>query len=64
VLHYINKFNPITYMVTVPRDWFTGLGAEYLSIFLFIAGLSVAILLLAWILYRIAMPILIERVGA
>jgi len=64
VLYYVNSFNPITYMVTVPRNWFTGIGNEYLSVFLFITGLSAAILLFAWILYRITMPIIIERVGA
>jgi len=64
ILYYINRFNPITYMVIVPRNWFTGQQTEYLLPFLIVCGASLFILVLGWILYRITMPIIIERVGA
>jgi len=64
VLYYINKFNPITYIITVPRAWFTGQDAGSLLPFLSVCGFSLIILFLGWVLYRITMPIIIERVGA
>jgi lipopolysaccharide transport system permease protein len=64
VLYYINKFNPITYIITVPRAWFTGQPAVSLWPFLAVTGVSLIILFLGWVLYRITMPIIIERVGA
>ncbi|SEH05460.1 ABC transporter permease [Candidatus Venteria ishoeyi] len=64
ILYYINRFNPITYIVSVPRNWFTGQEQVFLIPFLIVCAISLAILFLGWILYRITMPIIIERVGA
>lgn len=64
VLHYINKFNPVTYVVEVPRAWFTGQEVLHLTPFFTVLAISLMILFLGWVLYRITMPIIIERVGA
>jgi len=64
LLYYINRLNPISYLVIAPRNWFTGQETEYLIPFLLVAGSSIVILMLAWVLYRITMPIVIERIGA
>lgn len=64
ILHTINKFNPVTYVVELPRAWFTGQEAGSMLPFLAVVGLSLVILFLGWVLYRITMPIIIERVGA
>jgi len=60
----LNRYNPLYYMISIPRDWFTGM--EVTSSLPIWIGLfvSLAIFFLGWILYRITMPIIIERVGA
>ncbi len=64
ILHVINQFNPITYVVNTPRAWFTAQDPGSLLPFLAVCGFSLLILFLGWVLYRITMPIIIERVGA
>jgi lipopolysaccharide transport system permease protein len=51
VLHYINRFNPITYIITVPRAWFTGQEIASVWPFLLVVGCSLVILFLGWVLY-------------
>jgi lipopolysaccharide transport system permease protein len=57
------QWNPLTYLIVVGRDWITGQATSFLVPFLVINGIAVVVLLLAWMAYRIAMPILIERMG-
>ena len=64
ILYYINRLNPITYVVQIPRNWFTGQEITHLGPFLGVCTASLLLLLLGWVLYRITMPIIIERVGA
>lgn len=59
-----NIYNPIYYMTDIPRQWFAGDMATTLWPLLAITGISVLVLLLGWVLYRITMPIIVERVGA
>lgn len=59
-----NIYNPIYYMTDIPRQWFAGDTATTLWPLLAITGISVLALLLGWVLYRITMPIIVERVGA
>jgi lipopolysaccharide transport system permease protein len=60
----LNTYNPLYYLIAIPRDWFTGI--EVASSMPVWVGFAVAlvILFLGWVLYRITMPIIIERVGA
>jgi lipopolysaccharide transport system permease protein len=60
----IFKLNPITPLILTTRDWLTGFTPEYLSYFLIINSISIALLLAVWIIYRVAMPILIERMSS
>ena len=60
----IFKFNPLTPLILVGRDWLTGMSTEYLWPFLTINLTFFLILLIAGIIYRIAMPIMIERLGS
>jgi lipopolysaccharide transport system permease protein len=56
--------NPITPLILTARDLLTGYSPEYLGSFL---GVNVGMLVLIsvmWIVYRAAMPILIERMSA
>lgn len=58
------KLNPMTPLILTTRNWLTGFSSEYLSQFLLINILILALLLLVWIAYRAAIPILIERMSA
>jgi lipopolysaccharide transport system permease protein len=59
-----NTYNPIYYMTNIPRSWFTGVDAGMLWPLAAIAGLAIIVLGFGWVLYRITMPIIVERVGA
>ena len=56
--------NPMTPLILSTRDWLTGFTPEYLAYFFLVNGIVMVLLLLVWIAYRAAMPILIERMSA
>jgi lipopolysaccharide transport system permease protein len=58
------KLNPLTYIILTTRDWLTGFPADYLAPFLLINFTAFFLMFIAWIIYRAAMPILIERMSA
>ena len=55
--------NPITPLILTARDWLTGQSPEYLGYFLAVNAIAATILLIVWAIYRLSMPILIERMG-
>lgn len=59
-----NTYNPIYYMINIPRSWFTGVETGILWPLLVLVLVAFTVLVLGWILYRITMPIIVERVGA
>jgi len=58
------KLNPLTPLVLTTRDWLTGFSTNDLGYFLIVNALIIALLFVVWMVYRIAMPILIERMSA
>ena len=56
--------NPLTPLILTARDWLTGFTPEYLGYFLLVNLAAVLLLLIVWVVYRLAMPILIERMSA
>ena len=58
------ELNPLTPLILTARDWLTGFPPDHLGYFLMINGLTLALLVVVWIIYRLAMPILIERMSA
>jgi lipopolysaccharide transport system permease protein len=58
------RINPMTPLIMTTRDWLTGLLPEYLSSFSLISLFIIILLAAVWIIYRVAMPILIERMSA
>jgi lipopolysaccharide transport system permease protein len=58
------RLNPLTPLILNARAWFTGQPAQLLGQWLLTVGGSALLLLLVWLLYRLAMPILIERMSA
>ena len=60
----IVKINPFTPLVIVPRNLLTGQDAMMTGYFFGVIGAGLFILFFGWILYRITMPIIIERAGS
>ena len=58
------KLNPVTPLILTARDWLTGYSPEYLGYFLAVNAFAFTLLLVVWVAYRLAMPIIIERMSA
>lgn len=58
------RLNPLTPLILNARAWFTGQPPLLLAEWALAVGSSAILLLLVWMLYRLAMPILIERMSA
>ena len=57
------QINPLTPLILTARDWLTGLAPEYLGYFVLVNVVTIVLLLVFWIVFRLAMPMLIERMG-
>lgn len=57
------KLNPLTPLIVTAREWITGGAASMLAGFLAVNAVAAVLLLLGWAIYRLAMPILVERMG-
>lgn len=60
----IFKLNPVTPLILTARDWLTGFPAAWLTEFLWVNAAVILLLALVWIVYRVAMPVIIERMSA
>lgn len=60
----IAKLNPVSPLLITTREWLTSGNPEQLSGFIIVACISMVLIVMGWILYRIAMPHLIARIGA
>jgi lipopolysaccharide transport system permease protein len=58
------RLNPLTPLILNARSWFTGQPAQLLGEWALAVGGSALLLLMVWMVYRLAMPILIERMSA
>ncbi len=58
------RLNPLTPLILNARAWFTGQSPQLLGEWTLVLGGSAVLLLLVWMVYRLAMPILIERMSA
>jgi lipopolysaccharide transport system permease protein len=56
--------NPMTPIMLNTRNWLTGVSSEYLGYFIIINVFIIFLLVFVLIVYRTAMPILIERMSA
>jgi lipopolysaccharide transport system permease protein len=59
----IARWNPVSPVLQTTRDWITGQPAVHMGEALVVAGIAMVLLLVSWILFRLGMPILIERMG-
>jgi lipopolysaccharide transport system permease protein len=58
------KMNPMTPIIMTARSWITGVPADFLTGFVWVNAGLLIIAAAAWIMYRLAMPILIERISS
>ena len=58
------KINPASPLIITTRQWMTTGEFSHITGFLIVACSSLVLLLAAWIVYRVAMPHLIERMNA
>ena len=58
------QLNPLTPLILTTRDWLTGFTSEHLGYFIFVNIVAVLLLIIVLVIYRLAMPILIERMGS
>ena len=57
-------WNPISPMLDTTRAWLLSVPADHLTGFLITTALAIFTLLIGWLLYRLALPILLERMSA
>ncbi|PKO34659.1 MAG: polysialic acid transporter [Betaproteobacteria bacterium HGW-Betaproteobacteria-7] len=60
----ILQANPLTPLIQTTRDWLTGIPTEFLGYFIIVNFVVTTLLFVMWVIYRAAMPILIERMSA
>jgi lipopolysaccharide transport system permease protein len=58
------QLNPLTPLILTARDWITGMTPDYLGYFMAVNAIAFVLLFMFWIVFRLAMPILIERMGS
>ncbi len=58
------QINPFTPLILTARSWLTGMTPEYLGYFMIVNVIAIILLFVFWIVFRLAMPILIERMGS
>ena len=64
LLGVITAWNPLTPLIMTARDLLVHGSSSQMSTTLILVAASIAALLLSWVVFRLAMPILIERMGS
>jgi lipopolysaccharide transport system permease protein len=59
----LTKWNPVTPVLQTAHDWLLGNPTSHLSGFYSVTGCMIIALMLGWILYRLALPHIIARIG-
>ncbi len=57
-------YNPLTQIFMPCRDWLTGTATIYMNGFLIVNGAMILLLLFSWMVYRLVMPVIVERMNA
>jgi lipopolysaccharide transport system permease protein len=61
---HLFTYNPITPLVMTARAWLTASSVDFLPGYFLVTSACLVLLFLVWVVYRAAMPILIERMNA
>lgn len=59
----IIRYNPVTPVLSTTRDWLTGTPSSSVSGFIIVAALTFSGLLFGWLMFRLFLPRVIERMG-
>jgi lipopolysaccharide transport system permease protein len=57
------RWNPLSSLVVVTRDWITTGDATQIATFALVTGIAIVLLFGGWIMYRLALPHIIARMG-
>ena len=60
----LSLVNPASPLLVTTRQWLTGTDVTHLPAFVFITTIIIILFLFGWLIYRMAMPHIIERVGS
>ncbi len=60
----VTKLNPVTPLLVTTRQWLTGGDLTHLGGFIFVVVATLILSIFGWIVYRLAMPHLVERIGS
>ncbi len=60
----LNYINPVTPVLNTTREMMTNGKISQPELFLLISAITLLLLIIGWVLYRLAMPHLIARIGA
>jgi len=61
---FVYEYNPLTPLIITARQWLTSFPSDYLWHFMIINMILILMLFAVTVIYRLTMPILIERMGA
>ncbi|WP_339832752.1 ABC transporter permease [uncultured Altibacter sp.] len=64
ILKWIMELNPITPLVTIARDALVGGDFHYLLYFSIVVAVCIPLFFIAMVIYRISIPIIVERLSA
>lgn len=64
VMRTIMEVNPFTPIILTSRDLITGSPPEYLSYYFVVLGITLPLFFIALLLYRLSIPVIIERMSA
>jgi len=64
ILATITGMNPVVPILMLARDWMTTGAFTYFESAMWVIGICLLVLIFGWLLYRISMPIIVERLKA
>lgn len=64
VAAHLTTINPVSPVILTARDWLISQPALHVESFVIVTASALLILFIAWIIYRVALPHLIERMGS
>ena len=59
----VARWNPLSPLIVVTRDWMTTGDATQIAAFAFITTVAIILLFAGWIMYRVALPHIITKLG-
>lgn len=58
------KLNPLSYLITTTRSWITGTEVMFFQEFMIVNAIFFALFIISTLIYKLAMPILVERMSS